>query len=557
MSSSVVNTFFNQNPKYLNDIYGINYVQNYEAMSGWTDFTGIFCDSMMLWCIYDLDDQDLKDVVESFITIIYGILKFYFKTKQYRIKPITKGIYITLDKQADYLVKETGWNAGYKSINITFHDVDFSYLLLSLEKVITKFRKNNILLRSIDVTVDCGRISTRKLIEEYLFAQNLIASKKDIADKHQSVGDNCISFNQYSSVLDNSLTRVKIYNKFIQTLESCQILQNLGSRLSHLVADKDTTFTDKVKHFREVGYSRIEITVYGSTLFSPDKYMKEMDKVIKRDLACCPTFKVPLQKQWNLVVDKLTQFVAVYVEDTHTFAYCHWWNSFTKRKQGICKSKIDKDMLEILLANFSFNDRPIHLFYIKPAGNSYDIINHVQYRRDYGSTAMTLVPGLSNTLFPSRSRLETAVIMFKDVGLGTYKNVYIEWPDFRLDQRKDKTIARLIKVHDSFDLSTMKEALPVEQTSLIKIEQPQSSKYKSDYSCLEVGATYTVRKYGYSLFRYKECLHFVLNDDIMMRCSNEVRSLMEPKIKEDVPFKFKVTKISRLKNGHKVECKLL
>lgn len=557
MSASIVNTFFNQNPKYLNDIYGINYVENHEALSGWTDFTDIFCDSIKLWCVYDMDDQSLKDVIGYFSIMIYGVLKLYFETRYFGIKKSGKGRYKNLDDAADVLVKEKGWNAGYIEFNVTVYVIDFNNLFSSLEKVISKLREKCILLRSIDITVDCGRISTRKLIEEYIFSHKLISSKMDIADKSRNVGDNCISFYQYSSILENSLTRIKIYNKFIQTIESCEVRKSIGSRLSHLVADSDTSFIDKVKRFREFGYSRIEITVYGSTLFTQDMYRQTMDKLIKKDLAYCPTFKVPLQKQWNLVVDQLTQFVAVYIEETSTFAYCHWWNSHTKRKQGVCRSGISKNNLENLLANFSFNDRPIHYIHLKLVGKSYDIINHEHYKRPDGSTAMTLVPGRSNGLFPTRCDLPVKDIMFKDVGLNIYKNVYIEWPEFRLDKRKDKKITRLIKVNDSYDMSTLKEALPIDQTRLIKIEQPQSSKYMADYSCLEVDVNYTVRKYGYSLFRGKECLHLVIDDDLMVRCSPDVRSFMSPKIEERALFKFKVTKKVIVRGVHKLTCQLL
>lgn len=556
MSSSLINTFFNENPQYLNDIYGINYVQNYDPMYGWTDYTDIFVDSVMLWCAYDMDDDSVKNIVGYFIGIIRLTLALYFDKGQAQIKFARRGKWTSFDDASAHMVDEKEWNAGFIAVNITFHGIDFNALFHPLEKILSELHKHYVILRSIDVTVDCGFISTRKIIEEYLLSRNL-ASKHTIVDDRRSVGDNCISFTQRSSILEGAKTRTKIYNKFVQIIESSELLQTIGSRLSHLVANPGAAFMDKLKRFRERGYTRIELTVYGSSLFVPVLYKRAMDHLVKDDLALCPTFKVPLQNQWHAVVDKLMQVVAVYVEDKEMFAYCHWWNSLTRRKQGLCRSNIGKDLVETLLANFSFNDRLIHCFHIQQAGSSYDIVKHELYKRADGSTAMTLVPGVSNSLFPSRNRLQTKDVMFKDVGLDIYKNVHIEWPLSRLQRGRKAFLAELSPVGDSFDLSSMREALPLDQPSLHKIESPQSSKYKADYSCLEVNAVYMVIKYGYGLYRGKEYLHLVLENSLMVRCSSGMRALMQPKIEEGTTFKFKAVKIVTVKGVKQTKCEIL
>jgi hypothetical protein len=249
-----------------------------------------------------------------------------------------------------------------------------------------------------------------------------------------------------------------------------------------------------------------------------------------------------------MIVEKLSQVIAVYIEETETFAYCHWWNSLTKQMQGLCREHVSKANLECLLANFSFNDRVIHCFHLRlhaeSTSSSYEVIKHDRYQRPAGCTAMTLVPGLSNSLFPSRSRLQVKDIMFADIGLDTYLNVTIEWPFNRLEKSNERCLADLIPVSaDSFNMGLLLDALPV---SLTHINSPHVATYKADYSCLNPNTTYRVIKYGYASFRSKMCLHLVLNEgELKVRCSRELQERCETMIQDGVIFSFTITRISK------------
>lgn len=289
-----------------------------------------------------------------------------------------------------------------------------------------------------------------------------------------------------------------------------------------------------------------------------------MDNLIKIELRYCPTFKVSLNEQWHRIVDRLNQVVAVYVPDENVFAYCHWWNSLTKRKQGVCASDINARSVETLLANYSFNDRIIHYFHIKVINGTHHKIKHDQYKRVNGSTCMTLVPGPQNGLFPSRKVIQTHG-MFEDVGLDQYKNIYIEWPMFRLEKGRNQRLADLVKIDDNFDISAMKDTLPEDkismiednnQPSLFKIDQLPSG-FKSCHSCLKVNGIYNITGYGYKEFRGKEYLHIKVENDMKIRCSPLMRTCIEPKIEKGKNFKFKVVKIAQSKGSTQTECIVL
>jgi hypothetical protein len=561
-TTNFIDKFFNNNAHHLNDIYGIDYTQNYATYSGWTDFTDTFLDSIALFCAFDMNQH----TVQNYIIYIVGVVrqKIALNFAKYDVKPKVKYVrhYDTWKKYDYYsswvLEGKEEWDAGCIVLNVTFRgmeEVIMDYYNI-LNRTLTELRDEcRVVLRSVDITVDCGRISNRKLIENFILTNNL-AKKEDIINDRSSVGDNCISFKRNSSEIKDrrcqSLpTRVKIYNKFIQMLESAELLTSIGSRLSHLVADPSPSFVNKVKRFREIGFTRIELTIYGSELYSLYMYKIELDWLAKVELKGCPTFQVPLKDQWHLIADRLKQVMAVYIEDHQTIAYCHWWNSLTKRKQGIIKSNFQLELIPSFLSNFSFNQMPIHCFYVR----SNKVVKHEIYKRPDDSIAMTLVPGLANSLFPSRKNLHINV-KFEDIGIDSYKGIFIEWPEERLRRYRHEAIASvsLVQSNDAFDMSQLVDTLP---TFLTVNETVQASKHEPDYKILAENCSYTIIAYGYGLFRSKEYLCLTLESNQKTRCGNVMRATIEPRLQNGTCFQFHVQRIAKTGGYMNVFCNIV
>lgn len=54
--------------------------------------------------------------------------------------------------------------------------------------------------------------------------------------------------------------------------------------------------------------------------------------------------------------------VAVYFPEKRLFSYCHRWKSRTSKKYGYSWKKVSPALVLTLLADYSFNDRPIYYF---------------------------------------------------------------------------------------------------------------------------------------------------------------------------------------------------
>ena len=94
--------------------------------------------------------------------------------------------------------------------------------------------------------------------------------------------------------------------------------------------------------------------------------------------------------------------VGVYIasEDTTAFAYCHWWNSITKKKYGSYRTKVGRDEAMKALANYSFNDRPIYLLDVEMENGTIKNVATIKYKRPTGCKEITLVAGKQKSLYP-------------------------------------------------------------------------------------------------------------------------------------------------------------
>ncbi|CEG75311.1 hypothetical protein RMATCC62417_10376 [Rhizopus microsporus] len=242
----------------------------------------------------------------------------------------------------------------------------------------------------------------------------------------------------------------------------------------------------------------------------------------------------------------------VYVPETQTFAYCHWWNSLTKRIQGVSKTKITAADAKLHLANFSFNDRPIHYLVVKQKGEKeYEITKHTIYKRVKGCTAITLVPGIAESLSPYRKDLEQQALGFQEVGIIPVQNITLEWPMSRLRRDRGDKLAQVVRCKNR---TPAKDGASTPLTHLPNI---QMSLCKADYTSMTVGEAYTVVAYGSGDFRGRHYLCLKLLGGIFIRCSPGMEEVVYPRLESHSRFRIRITRVKKIHGERDVECEIL
>ena len=547
---------FADHPEYLNDVYGVNYTLLGPRMSGWGTTSAPFCDSLMLWCATHWPLARRSTEIGMVLSTIRACLARMLETSQYKVFHLGSGRckdFDVLDKaiheKKGSELGEDGYEPAYIAVRVAFENVGLLEVLSKLPKILRVLRKACIVLHDLDIAVDCAYISNRQRKKEFLFSQGL--TQEDIVNDRHSVGDNCISWQWTVPFLEDVPLRVKVYNKFVQMLESRELRSKLGSQLHHLVANTDAGFQERLLKHRSTGMSRVEVTIYGSRLYKEATYAKIMASVLDY-LKPCPAFRVSFDKQWEALASRITQMVAVYIPETQTFAYCHWWNSLTKRMQGITKTKITTADVKLHLANFSFNDRPIHYLVVKQKGEKeYEVTKHTIYKRAKGCTAITLVPGIAESLSPYRKDLDQRALEFREVGITSAQNITLEWPMSRLRRDRDDKLAQIVRCKDK---ATTKDDA---NSPLVCLQKVQMSLYKADYTSMTVGKAYTVVAYGSGDFRGKHYLCLKLQGGIFVRCSPGMEEVVYPRLESHGRFGIRVTRVKKVRGERDVECEIL
>ena len=127
--------------------------------------------------------------------------------------------------------------------------------------------------------------------------------KGDIVDDRRKVGDNCISF--YTP--DHSM-KIKVYNKFVQMLESCDVIMVLGSRIHNLFVEPTNYMKYILRELVDTGITRIEIKFYDRELY-PMNYYIDYFKQVKTNLEGCNFYNVSLERQWKQLVTACSPFL--------------------------------------------------------------------------------------------------------------------------------------------------------------------------------------------------------------------------------------------------------
>ncbi|KAH7043376.1 hypothetical protein BKA57DRAFT_469687, partial [Linnemannia elongata] len=289
-------------------------------------------------------------------------------------------------------------------------------------------RCKHMVLHDIDMTRDCRYVTERRLVEQHLLRNGITTVIQD----RSRVGDHCISW--MSSSDDTKNISYKVYNKFVQILESAEYLAHLDD---------------------------------ARTL-----------------LSTCPVYDHSYEEMWKQRADWIQSMVAVHIP---------------AKKYGYMWKNVGSKLVPLLLANYSFNDRPIHYIKVKvDDAGVVEIISEKVYERESGCTAMTLVAGKTKGMFPSRDTCEGLVYEFSEVGIVEHKNISFGWPE-KKHSKKSRPLAVLVE----------KLTSDSHEGYVRWMKKPHSTLFTADYNILVPGTEYTVVAAGLTDVRGKSYWHLV------------------------------------------------
>jgi hypothetical protein len=563
MYESEIRKIFKDYGYLLNDVAGVVYPKE-EEVSGFHRRSVYSCDNIVLWML--CNDTNKKDTVKKngtttgfAMATAREILRKYIDSPS--LKFIGRGkdkdlnsVRIRVHERKKRSLKMTDkYLSGYIAIKVSLSEVPLSEVHKLLETAMDELEESYIVLHDIDVFVDCRGITNREIVQEYLLENDV--SIQSIVNDRRNVGDDCISW------MVKGKRRNKIYNKFIQMLQSCDVRKAIGSIIADLIYNSDPKFTAKLLRYKEKGMSRVESTFYSGTLRPIEYYTSKMDSLLEF-LDECPVCHTGFEKQWKRLIRRIESSFAVYIVNKEVFAYSHWWNSITEKIQGYSRSKVSEKEVEKLLANYSFNDHP--MYYVE--GNlmedgTFKVTKTRTYSRDDGSTAITLVPGANRGLYPSFDGLERDVLSFEDVGIVSYRGITIGWPETKLRKIHkalvDVTWEEGIPTVDEIENPSSGEDEPEEEI-LKEVNISSTGRFVSSHSLAKDGPKeYTIIKYGRREFYGSQVIHLVAKDGTKIRCTKNLQALVEKEIPRGIPFRIELTRAITVRGYKDVRCTLV
>ena len=300
--------------------------------------------------------------------------------------------------------------------------------------------------------------------------------------------------------------------------------------------------------------TRFEITIYAKDLFTLDDYLVLMNDLIEK-MSRCLTYQISFENHWKSVCQRIRSTAALYDCENKTFAYCHWWNSLTKRIQGLVKGNVSEQHVASILANFTFNDRPMYYFVVRLVGNKYEIIQRLRYIRAQGCTSMTLVPGPGNSLVPSKYFINNRTVLdFALLGFTTHDNITLGWSDRPLKYGQIIDGVQLVEVdhHDE----TENNDQDIRDDTLRFNESVNITIFQADYNVMEPGRQYQIVSYGFGTFRNKEYLCVSTSCGVHIRCSKTLDNLLRRRVREGRPVLVRAIKPRKTKGTRDMICEL-
>lgn len=348
------------------------------------ELSGIFCDNLILSGLTTtarVKGKNCKDCGQytTHAREFYNLRELHTRIKPVGIATLEAGD-LTPERENIYktvILKGQEIKGGFKlqNIKVATPDVPFKDVLKYHTPEHLKYlNKGGLFIHDIDYTQDVAGCIDKHNFIDYLIKRRegfYLEETDERGDPHLRIKDNdnitgrhCLTF---LIVKNGMILRIKFYNKFVQSMESGSVRSNIGGHVADFVNNPETRLKDTIKKGLKCGILRIEISYYCKQN-TPDEndimadltYLKELLKEAPPEAF----FYCSIENQHKAILNIIDENLLIYDLTNKILLLCRWWNSETKKINGILNDNINTNELRHVCANLTFN-KPLRVVLIE------------------------------------------------------------------------------------------------------------------------------------------------------------------------------------------------
>ena len=332
----------------------------------------LFCDNIIVLTpieniyLFGLNNNNEQEInIKHFPKELFGKttanIKFAFNhtglsINKNQIKPTT----------IKYIVNENCINQSTNYIQMIKVDLDqFSsdkvIEILSNTENINFLSINNIFINDIDFTQDFSGLINKEEVNNWLLInrdfrmqESYVLATHTILDNDFKIYRNCLTFNKHTN---NGDIRYKLYNKFVQSLESPSVRDLVGSHLGDYISNPKDKLKEAIMSAKDTGILRLEITFYRHS--TKEKLTKEFIlthmNYLKELLPNKLIYHNSITNQFNLVCNNIVHNICIYNSKFNTALIGLFQNSLTGKSNGFFLKNVNTTNLSNALRYYTSN----------------------------------------------------------------------------------------------------------------------------------------------------------------------------------------------------------
>ena len=357
--SNLVNIYKDISPC---DISSVDYTNGGTNNNKLEPLCNLFCDNMVFYYYFPdnnkYEGREKLEIAKEYLAQHTLKIKRLLAEQDIHVsKPDIKPLGIT-DKIKNYPQKE---GQLIQRIKVALADVEIKKIvsIITSKEKIKNLEEQGIYLSDVDFTRDFMGVINKKKLKDYLLELDNFTMEGDygereytVLDNGKYVSNNCLTFigkGEYGTI------RFKLYNKFVQSMESPSVREKIGNHISDWCNNPQKILNNSIKQSLETGLLRLEITYYFSEKVPTENYFKHNFNFLESIIPENQIYYNPISAQWRLLLDKVGCNILLW-DTTNNCAFLgYYYNKLTSKVNGCFISNPTTNSISNVIKLYTFN----------------------------------------------------------------------------------------------------------------------------------------------------------------------------------------------------------